>query len=331
VPFEDDGVELDHAASAAFVAALGGAAGVDRTGIGRLPDAMTAALRILWASAALSAALAAAAVAQSGRVLENESFQSPTLGRAWSYAVYLPPDYATSERAYPVVYLLHGLYGSHTDWIRYDDAAAIADDLIATREIPPLILVMPEGGDSWWIDSDPKTGFGPVETALLHDLVPHVEATYRTIPERRERAIAGLSMGGYGALRLAFEHPELFGAVAGISPAIQRSAEGFGLKSPAFGSPFDPARFAAAEPWSYLPALASQSAKLPLHVWLTIGDDDEFPLFLDGTMDLYLALRAAKVPAELRVVDGHHNSSFWSAALRDVLPYFGKVFEARRL
>jgi len=292
---------------------------------------MTARLRTTGAAAALALLLAAGAWAQQGRVLENESVQSPTLGRAWAYSIYLPPDYATSERAYPVVYLLHGLYGAHSDWVRYVDAAATADELIVAHEIPPMILVMPEGGNSWWVDSDPKTGFGPVETALLHDLVPHVDATYRTIDARRERAIAGLSMGGYGALRLAFEHPELFGAVGGLSPAIQRKAQGFRLLSPAFGAPFDPARFEAETPWVYLPALASNSEKLPLHVWLTIGDDDAFTEFLDGTMDLYLALRDAKIPAELRVTDGGHDPGTWSAGLRDVLRYFGKVFEARRL
>ncbi len=275
-------------------------------------------------------AFAACAAAGQGRVLEGETFQSQALGRAWTYSVYLPPDYASSQRAYPVVYLLHGLYGSHTDFVRYDDAAMTADELIAAHEIPPMILVMPEGGDSWWVDSDPKTGFGAVETALVQDLIPHVDATYRTIAERRGRMIAGLSMGGYGALRLAFERPELFSAAAGLSPAIQRSAEGLDILSPAFGAPFDPARYEKETPWAYLPDLAAKPARLHPHVYLTIGDDDAFTQFLRGTMDLYLALREAKIPAELRVTDGGHSSGVWSAGLRQALLAFANVYRARR-
>ena len=197
----------------------------------------------------------AGADAQQGRVLEGQTFHSDVLDRKWAYTIYLPPGYESSERAYPVFYLLHGLGGDHTGWVRYGRADMTADSLIAAAAIPPVILVMPDGGRSFWLDSDPVTGFGAVETALLQDLIPHVDEKYRTISTRRARMIAGLSMGGYGALRLAFRHPELFGAVAALSPSIWRSfpagpPAGDEPSSPAFGVPFEPAQWAAETPWA---------------------------------------------------------------------------------
>lgn len=111
--------------------------------------------------------------AQQGRVLEGQTFHSDVLDRKWAYTIYLPPGYESSERAYPVFYLLHGLGGDHTGWVRYGRADMTADSLIAAAAIPPVILVMPDGGRSFWLDSDPVTGFGAVETALLQDLIPH--------------------------------------------------------------------------------------------------------------------------------------------------------------
>jgi len=268
--------------------------------------------------------------ADSGRVLEGETLRSAALGREWAYTIYLPAGSESSERAYPVAYLLHGISGGHTDWVRNDDAAEIADELIGTGAIPPMILVMPDGGDSFWVDSDRETGFGPIERALVEDLIPHVDSTYPTIPDRRHRMIAGLSMGGFGALRIAFKRPELFASAAGLSPALRKRAEDFGFRSTAFGAPFDPARYDAQKPWAYLPGLVEKGPKAKLHVYLTIGDDDGFTDFLEGTMDLFLELRKAKIDAELRVTNGGHSSKVWANGLRRVLPFFADVVRGRR-
>jgi len=275
---------------------------------------------------------AAAHADDGGRVLEGLSLPSEVLGRAWSYSVYLPPDYDRSQRAYPVVYLLHGIQGRHTDWLRYGDAASTADRLIASGESAPAILVFPDGGDSYWIDSDPVTGFGAIERAFVEELIPYVDSTYRTIPTRRTRAIGGLSMGGYGALRIAFGHPELFGAVAAASPAIRETlAEGDRIPpSPAFGVPFDRERYRAANPFGLLPAFAKSAARFPLPVSLTAGDDDRLEGLLEGALDLHLALRAAGLSSELRIIDGGHGWDVWSAALPDALVFFSRVARARR-
>lgn len=286
---------------------------------------------LLPVALALLAAAPAAAHAQQGRVLEGRTFLSAALGREWAYTVYLPPDYDTSERAYPVFYLLHGYGGEHTNWARYGDAQMTADSLIAASALPPVILVMPDGRNSYWVDSDPATGFGAVETALIQDLIPHVDATYRTIPTRRARMIGGLSMGGYGAIHAAFKHPELFGAAATLSGGISRTPTPPNSPSAAptpWGIPFEEARWQAESPFAWIASLKEKSAEYRLQVYISMGDDDDERL-IQGSVDLYNALRAAGLPAELRVTDGAHTWEVWDHGMREAMLFFAKVFRAR--
>jgi enterochelin esterase-like enzyme len=149
--------------------------------------------------------------------------RSATLGEDINYNVYLPAEYEESDRRYPVIYLLHGRGDSMSAWTQVKSRL---DELIGSGEIPPTIAIMPDAPwssrASWYVDSaytgaDPGR---PVETALLEDLVPHVDATYRTIADRTGRAVAGYSMGGAGALRYSLAHPDLFGAAIALSPAV---------------------------------------------------------------------------------------------------------------
>ncbi len=155
--------------------------------------------------------------AAAGTVLEGQSFESNALGDTLTYSLYLPEGYDSDSRAYPVVYLLHGYGGSDTDWVRFGDVAHTAGRLIAENLIPPTIIVMPDGENSWYV---PSEAFGDVKTAFTEDLIDHIDTTYRTIPERTSRAIGGLSMGGYGAAYLAFSHPDTYAAVGVMSGAL---------------------------------------------------------------------------------------------------------------
>jgi len=262
-----------------------------------------------------------------GRVLEGRSLRSQALEREWRYTIYLPPGYDDQERAYPTVYLLHGYGGDDANWVRYGDAAMTADSLIAADAIPPMILVMPDGRNSWWVDSDPESGFGPVETAFVQELIPEVDRAYRTIPLRRARMIGGLSMGGYGAVHLALAHPDLFGAAASMSGALSpETPEARASLEPAFGKPFDPARYDAENPFGMIGSLKSSELRLP--VFITVGDDDS-PRIVRGGVDLYEALHQAELPAELRVTNGAHTWEVWDRALPQVLVFFADVFRAR--
>jgi len=286
-----------------------------------------AALCALAPLAVLLAASPLSAQATRGRVLEGRTLQSTALGREWSYTVYLPPGYDDDERAYPVFYLLHGYGGDHANWTRYGDAGMTADSLIAADAIPPVILIMPDGQNSWWVDSDPETGFGAVETALIQDLIPYVDRTYRTIPSRRARMIGGLSMGGYGAVHLAMKHPDLFGAAASMSGALFRSPpESSEMLAPVFGDPIDTARWQAEDPFNWIDRLKASELRLPMYI--TVGDDDSTRL-LTGGVDFYAALRDAELPGELRVTNGPHSWEVWDHALRETLIFFSNVFRAR--
>jgi enterochelin esterase-like enzyme len=146
------------------------------------------------------------------------TFQSAAVHGPASYLVYLPPDYETArERRYPVIYVLHGAGGSPrsgTGFVSRLDAA------IRAGKAPPAIAVLANAGHPWCFYCDSLDGRMPVESLLIRDLIPHVDATYRTLAKREHRAIEGMSMGGYGAAHLGLKYPELFGAVSVFAGAI---------------------------------------------------------------------------------------------------------------
>lgn len=147
--------------------------------------------------------------------VEHHRFYSPTLGYDYPYSIYLPDDYdAQAADAYPVIYMLHGSFGTDRDWVSRGNLQQTADRLIGAGFIPPAVFVMP-GSRSWWVDGHNE----PARSAFFNDLMPHIEATYPVGQARHLRGVAGLSAGGYGALNFALERPDLFAAVAALSPA----------------------------------------------------------------------------------------------------------------
>jgi len=153
-----------------------------------------------------------------GQVLEGFHFSSAILGRDVNYAVYLPPDYATSTRRYPVVYLLHGYTENESAWIQFGEVNMAADRAIADREIPPMIIVMPDGGVTFYVnDYQKKIRY---EDMFIQEFIPHIDGAYRTRPLKECRGISGLSMGGWGSLVQAMRHPDVFAACAAFSAAV---------------------------------------------------------------------------------------------------------------
>jgi enterochelin esterase family protein len=292
--------------------------------------------------------------------IESRSFDSAALGAAIPALVYVPDGEAPAA-GWPVIYLLHGHGGDETSWVRLGDIEATLDRMIGDGGIPPTLVVMPGVGDSWYVDSREVGGPGDFETALAGDLVTAVEAAYPTRRDRGGRAIAGLSMGGYGALRLAFARPELYVATASLSGAIwnnipsadfddtpeamqliQDSAY-FHRVDPdtvtvsvvlpsvgthfggAFGTPFDPRRFNRQNVFTLLRTQLSLGAELPA-IYLTVGDDDGFRLWR-GAVALFETTRMDEVAAELRITDGDHVWSLWSVAIVDALIFIGGRFD----
>ncbi len=265
----------------------------------------------------------------SGQVLEHQRFESEALGESLAYTVYLPPGYDTQARSYPVIYMLHGYGGQDTDWVRYAKIDQIADRLIADGTLPPAIIVMPDGKNSWYVASE---AWGDYETAIAHDLVAHVDATYSTIAERSSRVIGGLSMGGYGAAFLAFKHMDTFAAAGVMSGALY--AETMPPWPELVGEPADEERWAELDVFNLIDQVAASEERcgwpppstICMHVYVNAGDRDELGFHRDSVL-FYDALVEAEIPAELRILSGHHSWGFWEATVPDVLAYFAYVFQ----
>jgi S-formylglutathione hydrolase FrmB len=176
--------------------------------------------------AAVLATAAPAAAANDPQLLNTEklsprlqelTFRTPKLAAPTKVRILLPAGYATSpKRSYPVLYLLHGASGDQTDWTTQGDAVALTAKL-------PLIVVMPAGGrggfyTNWF--NNGKGGLPRWEDWHIHRLIPYVDSHYRTRATRSERAIAGLSMGGFGTFSYASRHPDLFTAALSLSGAV---------------------------------------------------------------------------------------------------------------
>jgi enterochelin esterase-like enzyme len=252
---------------------------------------------------------------QAGQVLAY-SFHSQTLGRDWRYNVYLPDGYDHSDLRYPVLFMLHGFSENENAWVTKGHINQAADHLIATGEIPPIVIIMPGSGDNWYVDLKEK-----IETAFIHELVPEVAQTFRIIPEREGRCIGGDSMGGYGALRFILKYPEQFGAALLMSPAIyvpEPPLTSSSRKGTVFGSPFDSAIWQSV---NYPTLIDDFFAKnLPIALYVNAGDHDDFEIETQ-IGPLYKIMREHKFPVAMRVTSGIHDFAVWRAELPDALRF----------
>lgn len=268
-----------------------------------------------------------------GQVLEGLHLTSAILGRDVHYAVYLPPDYATSTRRYPVVYLLHGYTDNESGWIQFGEINTAADRAIADREIPPMIIVMPDGGVTWYInDYQNKVRF---EDMFIQEFIPHIDSTYRTRPERQFRGVSGLSMGGWGTLVFALRHPDVFAACAAFSAGVWTDDEILSMKQdtwdkvvgPVFGpglagkSRITP-HFRMSSPLELARTLPEDSLK-KVRYYIDCGDDD---FLIRGNCALHILLSDRKIPHEFRVRDGAHTWMYWRTGIVDGLSFIGRSF-----
>jgi enterochelin esterase-like enzyme len=268
-------------------------------------------------------ALAAAQPYALASRLRVDSAPSPALGRPMPFVVYLPDGYDASAPL-PVVYLLHGASGSEQDWSHKGGAAETMDALIRRGTIRPAVVVMPSAGsDSWWIDG----ARDKADSAFMRDLLPYVESHYKVRTARADRAVAGLSMGGYGALHFALTYPERFCAAGLLSPAVYDPLPPD--NSSAWTTPqlmrdghFDATRWQALSFQAALPAYAAQRLRVPL--WIVTGDHDNLGIALLSARlyDRLLAIQPGL--AELRVVDGGHEWMVWRDELAGALQYMDK-------
>ena len=290
------------------------------TTLNRMTNNRTRTLSLLLVC--LFSLAACAQTAAPARRHETVQFESKLTGKTLPYNVVLPADYALpANRAarYPVLYLLHGLTGHYTDWLSRTRLAGYA----ARHQ---LILVTPEGNDGWYTDSA-RVPSDKYESYIIRELIPDVQRRYRTNESRGGRAVAGLSMGGYGALKFGVKHPELFALAASMSGAVAfpsfRSEDELpaGRIRTSIVQTFGPAGGAtkdANDLFKLVREMPPERVRLLPFLYLDCGTEDGLRL-VPSNRALADLLFERKIPHEYRQLPGDHNWAYWDQQVQEVL------------
>jgi len=268
-----------------------------------------------------------------GRVLEGRKIESKILGEDVRYTVYLPFDYETSERYYPVVYLLHGFGDNDMGWIQFGEANILCDKAIAENEIPPMILVMPNAKRTWYLNN--YDGSVLYEDFFTKEFIPFIESKYRIRNEKRYRGIAGLSMGGYGALLYSLKYPEMFQACVAFSAGVFTRDEIVTMKLDEWNIFYKTVyenditgerrlteHFMANDVLEIVKNINREKLKYT-RFYIDCGDDD---FLIKGNMELHSLFIDKEIQHEFRVRDGVHQWSYWRSGLIDGLKFIGVGF-----
>ena len=279
----------------------------------------------------LLAVIASAVVAANAKraTVETIQFQSKLVNTTLPYNVILPPDYRGSATTrYPVLYLLHGWDGHYTDWLTRTN---VADYAAQYR----MIIVMPEGNDSWYVDG--AAGINDkYESYILKELMPDVDTRYRTIQSRYGRAVAGLSMGGYGAIKLGLKYPATFAFAGSVSGAFgvtrytEKEMGGANLKP--FMKTFGPVGSEtrkANDVFEIVRGLSTaRVASLP-YFYFDCGTEDAAQHF-NPNRELSELFLEKKIPHEYRELPGNHSWQYWDQQIPVVLKIAAEKLRASK-
>ena len=293
-----------------------------------------------------------------------DSLRSSALGVPKRLLVYLPPSYHREPaRRYPVAYYLHGAWGAEGDWVTQGRIDRAMDSLVAAG-LPEMILVLPDGDDGWYTTWNAlnNTAACRADTArrepaatycvpwpkydeyIARELVGHIDSTYRTVARRDHRGIAGLSMGGYGAVTLALRYPDVFAAAASHSGVLSPRYAGptpyarptryaltvdaargryspalWALMLPAFGR--DTVGWHARDPATYARKLAASRAQPPA-LLIDVGRDDPF---LDQNRAFRADLAALGIPMRYTDWPGKHDWVYWRTHVLESLTWMAGI------
>ncbi len=264
-----------------------------------------------------------ASFAQRGKVFDNLSFPSKILDMERKYAIYLPPDYDTSERSYPVLYLLHGSGDDQSAWIQFGEVLYIADKTISEGAATPMIIVMPDADTGQRGYTNDASGNWRYEDFFFEELMPYIENKYRIRTEKRYRAVAGLSMGGGGTFFYALHRPDLFSAACPLSASVgpltreevEKQMQRRGM-SEATAEKKDEwfRKYSVLEMIRNLP----EDQKTAVRWYIDCGDDD---FLYEGNSLVHIEMRKKEIPHEFRIRDGRHNWIYWRESLPEVLKF----------
>jgi len=265
---------------------------------------------------------------QTGKVKDNLSVPSKILKMDRKYAVYLPPDYETSNRSYPVLYLLHGYGDDQTGWVQFGEVLRITDEAIKNGSATPMIIIMPDANTGKVGYVNDLKGEWRFEDFFFQELMPFVEKEYRIKSDKRYRAIAGLSMGGEGTFIYALHHPELFSAACPLSAATGpiNVAE---IKDYRLWSGYEGVSDAEKEKYFKHNSVLSLIQNMPddqkkaVRWYIDCGDDD---FLYEGNCLVHIAMRQKEIPHEFRIRDGVHSWTYWRDSLPKVLEFVSMGF-----
>ena len=280
--------------------------------------------------------IAGASAAAQSRI-DCSALNSHVLQQVIHYCVYLPAGYdagaaPTLSKRYPALYFLHGL-GDNEQTLFNGGGWSLFDDLRKQHKMGDFLIVTPEGRRSFYINS--ADGSVRYSDFFLQEFLPHIESKYRVLPGRGGRAISGISMGGYGALRFAFAHPELFSAVSAQSAALitespqaldsasRTGAPLAGVLAAVFGKPINVPHWSDNSPF----VLAKRNAAVlkKLAIYFNCGQDDNYG-FEKGAAALHDELEKESVKHEYRAYPGDHSLTYFLSHFGEVMEFHSRAF-----
>jgi S-formylglutathione hydrolase FrmB len=280
--------------------------------------------------------LAASSAAAQSRI-DCNALNSHILKQVVHFCVYLPSGYDAGAsqhpaRRYPVLYLLHGL-GDNEGTLFNSGGWTLLDDLRSQHKMGDFLIVSPEGKRSFYINS--SDGSVRYSDFFLQEFLPHIERAYRIAPGRSTRAISGISMGGYGALRFAFAHPDLFSAASAQSAALitespqeldrasQTGAPLASVLSPVFGKPIAEAHWNENSP--FLLAKKNAVALRKVAIYFNCGQEDNYG-FEKGAATLHVELQREGVTHQYHAYPGDHSLTYFLSHFAEVMEFHSQAF-----
>jgi len=264
---------------------------------------------------------------QSGKVMDQLTLDSKILKGERKFAVYLPPDYDTSTRSYPVLYLLHGHTDDQTGWIQFGEVHHITDNAIKEGKATPMIIIMPDADTGIPGYANSINGKWDYEDFFFEELMPHVEKRFRIKRNKRFRAVAGLSMGGGGSFLYALHRTDLFSSAAPLSPwmgpqTIEEMRDFAKRENIKFNENNFESFISKNNPLKIVDQINKETLN-SIRWYIDCGDDD---YLFEGNSLMHIKMRKKGVKHEFRIRDGGHNWTYWRTALPSVLEFISQKF-----